>query len=70
MLSLTVRTGQVVQIGDIGCIKVAEKSGRQVKLIFAMNVKPILILADGLIPARFTLGITGEPRRAPAREVA
>lgn len=69
MLALTVQVGQAVQIGngpDNGCIvKVKEKSGRRVQLVFITSLTPILLLADGLIPARFTTGVTGEPRRVP-----
>lgn len=63
MLSLTVRVGQAVQIGEVAVVKVCEKSGRCVRLAFATEVAPIRLLADGIIPPRFTTGITGQPRR-------
>ncbi len=69
MLALTVQVGQAVQIGDDperGCVvKVKEKSGRRVQLVFMTQLAPIRLLADGLIPVRFTTGVTGEPRRVP-----
>lgn len=63
MLALTVRCGQAVQIGEAAVVKVEHKSGRQVKLVFHTALAPIRLLADGLIPARFTFGLSGEPRR-------
>jgi len=69
MLTLTVREGQAVQIGELGAIKLNKKYGRAANMTFFFDVSPIRILADGLVPARFTTGITGEPRRVP-RQVA
>lgn len=77
MLSLTVRIGQAVQIGDVAVVKVEEKSGRRVRLLFAATVSPISLIPDGLIPPRFAAGF-GEQRRRileaaspePARAVA
>lgn len=63
MLTLSVRVGQAVQIGEHGVVKVEDKTGRRVRLVFAGDFSPIRLIADGIIPARFTLGITGEPRR-------
>ncbi|CAN7305923.1 hypothetical protein LJR231_001575 [Phyllobacterium sp. LjRoot231] len=60
MLSLTVRIGQAVQLGEYAVIKVEEKSGRNVRLVFATAIQGIHLLADGIIPKRFTVGITGE----------
>lgn len=62
MYRKTVRTGQAVQIGEAAVIRIEQKSGRMVDLVIATAL-PILVLADGIIPARFTMGITGEPRR-------
>lgn len=62
MLALSVRVGQAVSIGETAAIKVKEKSGRMVKLIF-FTKEPVELIPDGLIPARFTHGITGERRR-------
>lgn len=69
MLTLSVKVGQAVQIGDVAVVKVGEKSGRMVKLSFFTPVSPIRLLADGLIPSRFTTGITGELRRGAMRAV-
>lgn len=63
MLSLSVRIGQAVQIGEAAVVKVEDKSGRMVRLIIATSISPINLLADGIIPARFTTGITGDKRR-------
>jgi len=63
MFCITVRCGQVVQIGDAAAVKVAHKSGQSVRLIIATALAPIEVLADGIIPPRFTTGITGQPRR-------
>ncbi|MEN5278920.1 hypothetical protein ABE527_18485 [Brucella sp. TWI432] len=62
MLSLSVRIGQAVQIGEAAVVKVEDKQGRGVKLVFATDISPIRILDDGVIPTRFTRGITGRPR--------
>lgn len=70
MLTLSVCVGQAVQIGEHGVVKVADKTGRRVRLIFAGDFSPIRLIADGIIPHRFTLGITGEPRRILERELA
>lgn len=57
MLSLTVKVGQAVKLGDVGYIKVEDKYGRNVKLVFAMDIKPIKIIPTGIIPPEFTTGI-------------
>lgn len=68
MLTLSVKIGQAVQIGDAAVVKVQEKSGRMVKLTFATAIHPIRIIASGIIPDRFTTGVTGELQRVPVRE--
>ncbi|QND60375.1 hypothetical protein [Mesorhizobium huakuii] len=76
MLTLTVNVGQAVQIGEHGVVKVEDKTGRRVRLVFAGDFRPITLIADGIIPARFTLGITGVARRihdhqeSPVQQVA
>ena len=71
MLTLDVKIGQAVQIGDVCVVKVRDKRGSRVKLVFFTAIAPIRLLADGLIPARFTTGISGEYRRAePLHQVA
>lgn len=66
MLTLNVNVGEVVQVGDTPSegvvIKVKARSGRSVRLAFATHL-PISVLTDGIIPARFTNGITGIRRR-------
>lgn len=59
VLSITVRVGQAVQIGEVAVIKVQEKSGRQVKLGIAAldSISPIKLLPTGIIPARFAVGL-------------
>lgn len=60
MLSLTVKIGQAVQIGDVAVIKVEDKKGRCVRLRFATPLSPIKLLTDGIIPMRFTVGLAGD----------
>lgn len=67
MFSTTVRVGQAVQIGDAAVVRVDHKSGQMVRLVIATALHPIRVIATGIIPARFTMGITGEPRRLPER---
>ena len=62
MFSKTLRIGEAVEIGDVAAVRVEQKSGRMVRLAI-FTALPIRFLADGLIPARYTHGITGEPRR-------
>lgn len=62
MLTLTVRVGEAVQIGDAACVGVADKSGRAVKLTIATNIRPVQIIHSGIFPKSFTVGITGERR--------
>lgn len=57
MLSLSVRLGQAVQIGEEAVVRVEDKSGKMVKLVIATPHKPIVILNDGLIPKRFCCGL-------------
>lgn len=57
MLSLSVRIGQAVQIGEEAVVRVEEKSGKMVKLVIATQHTPISILSDGLIPKRFCGGL-------------
>lgn len=63
MLTLSVRMGQAVQIGEEAVVKVIDKSGRMVRLVIATHHSPVRLLADGIIPVRFTVGITGERQR-------
>ncbi len=62
MISLSVKCGQAVAIGDAACVRVDWKSGQQVKLSIATQLA-VKVLADGLIPARFTTGISGLPEK-------
>lgn len=62
MLILTAKIGHVVEIGDTVAIKLLEKSGQRVRMAIATQLAPIRINATGIIPARYSTGITGEPR--------
>lgn len=66
MIAWDVGIGQAVQIGESRTngvvVKVARKSGARVRLYFETALS-IRLLPDGLVPAHFTAGITGEPRR-------
>jgi hypothetical protein len=72
MLSLSVKIGQAVQIGDAAVVRVDDKSGRYVRLRIATALSPIKLLADGIIPMRFTVGLGGEIGRTsvPMRPAA
>jgi len=65
MLSLTIKTGEAIAIGDVAYVKVLDKSGQRVRLVVASPIRPIHIIASGIIPQRFTTGLTGE--REPVR---
>lgn len=52
MLSLTVKIGQVVTIGDGTCIKLAHRSGQSARLIIDSDESPISVREDGVMPAR------------------
>ena len=62
MLVMDVLKGQAVQIGDVAVIKLLDKlGGGRVKVAFATEL-PVKLIADGIIPTRFTIGVTGERR--------
>lgn len=62
MLVKDVLVGQVVQLGEVAAIKLLEKAGGgRVKMAFATEL-PVKVIADGIIPVRFTLGVTGKRR--------
>lgn len=67
VLNMTVKVGHMLQIGDGpdngAIIKVEDRSGRAVRLTVASALSPIRLLGPGLIPERWTCGITGERRR-------
>ena len=62
MMVLTLRVGEAVQIGEAAVVKVTEKSGQRVKLVIATALAPIRLIASGIIPQRFSTGVTGELR--------
>lgn len=62
MLVKDVLVGQAVQLGEVAVIKLLEKAGGgRVKMAFATDL-PVQVLADGIIPHRFTVGVTGKMR--------
>lgn len=65
MLSMTVKCGQAVKIGEVAVVKVLYRTGMAVRLAIGTATPeiPITLLADGLVPARFTMGLAGQPRR-------
>jgi hypothetical protein len=69
MKCLDVKVGQAIQLGDQAVIKVAEKSGQRVRLVIATQLA-IELIATGIIPSRFTTGITGERQRLPLAPMA
>jgi len=64
MFSKTLHVGEAIEIGDVASVRVEAKSGCMVKLAFFTEL-PLRLLVDGLIPPRYTHGITGVPRRVP-----
>jgi hypothetical protein len=62
MFSKTLHVGEAIEIGDVASVRVEAKSGCMVKLAFFTDL-PLRLLVDGLIPPRYTHGITGIPRR-------
>ncbi|MDA4845943.1 hypothetical protein [Hoeflea poritis] len=61
MLSKTLRIGESLKIGDAALIRVADKSGRMVKLAIATRL-PIEQIAAGIDIRPIAAGITGETR--------
>jgi ABC-type transporter Mla subunit MlaD len=62
MLTLTVRVGQSVKIGDVATVKVEEKSGQAVRLTFdADRSVPIRRIPDAPRREDATYGLTGTP---------
>jgi len=57
MLTLGVRVGQAVQMGDVACVKVVARDGSTIRLGFATDIAPIRIIPSGIIPERFLHGI-------------
>ena len=62
MLSLTLKPGQAIQIGDIAFVAVEEKSSNSVRLTIHSSVRPIRLIKDGVMSREFTTGLTGEVR--------
>ena len=67
MISLTVKVGQVVEVGDALAIKVVEKKGNRVGLVFATMLSPIRISPTGILPERYSCGIGGESQFVPEK---
>ena len=64
MLTVTVKVGQVVEIGDIAAIRVSSKTGNEVRLsIVADIIHQIKINPSGLFPKKLASGIV-DGRRA------
>lgn len=62
MFSKTMHVGEAMEIGDVAAVRVEAKSGSMVKLAFFTDL-PLRMLAHGIVPARYTHGITGVPKR-------
>lgn len=50
MLSLTVKVGQVVVIGEGTAIKLLDRSGRSARLVIQSDASPIRVREDGTMP--------------------
>lgn len=63
MMTIDVKVGHAVQVGDGPdngvVVKVKAKTGQVARLAFLTSL-PIKRLGDGLVPARFIVGITGD----------
>ena len=55
-----VLVGESIEIGDVACIRVDQKSGPRVRLAIATKLSPIRINPTGHIPEHYTLGMTNE----------
>lgn len=62
MLVMTVPVGAAVQIGEVAVVRVEHKNGQYVRLALATHLA-VEYIASGIIPRRFTTGISGERRR-------
>jgi len=68
MLSLTVKTGEAIAIGDVAYVKVLDKSGQRVRLVVAAcRSNQVRIIPTGIIPPAFNFGLT---RQISVEEVA
>lgn len=68
IISLNVKVGQAVRIGDVACIGVAERKGAQVKLNISTNIRPVELIASGIFPPQFQApGIQRNPLGDPSR---
>lgn len=63
MMTIDVKVGHAVQVGDGPdngvVVKVKAKTGQVARLAF-LTAMPIKRLGDGLVPARFIVGISGD----------
>lgn len=63
LLSISVKLGEAVQIGDVAVVKIDDKNGRYVKLRIA-TAERVMRIPTGIIPPAFMpVGL------APGREV-
>jgi hypothetical protein len=62
MLVLGVQKGQVVQIGDVACVKFVDREGSTVRLGFA-TAEVVRFIPAGLIPQKFLHGMRREERK-------
>ena len=65
MLKLSMRIGQAITLGDPdtgdwAALRLEEKSGHYAKVAISSSLSPIKLIPDGVIPRRFTEGITGQ----------
>lgn len=62
MLTLTLKVGQAIQIGDVAFVAIEEKGSNSVRITVHSSVKPIRLIKDGVMSREFTTGLTGEVR--------
>lgn len=70
MLTLGLKVGQAVQMGDVACVKIVAREGSTIRLGFATDIAPIRIIPSGIIPERFIHGIRPESRTPMPRLAA
>lgn len=67
VLKYDMHVGESIEIGEDVCVRIDDKSGRGVRLAVgvAAHVTPIRHRPSGIMPQRFTTGVTGARRVVP-----
>lgn len=70
VLSMTVRVGEVLLVGNSLALLVTEKKGQRIGLRVATMLSPIRIDPSGQLPKGFATGISGGSRLVEPEEAA